>query len=84
MDFTKYESDVIRNIDKDNMNKIIDFLSSKNCSYIGELLEDYLDIFTFDYEEFVSKFDLLNKKYNNNLIEEVSNDMNILEEFYNI
>ena len=84
MDFTKYESDVIRNIDKDNMNKIIDFLSSKNCSYIGELLEDYSDLFTFSYDDFVSKFNKLDNKYNGNLIEKVSNDMNILEEFYNI
>lgn len=82
MDFSKYEVDVIKNIDKDNMNRIISFLESKGCSYIAELLEDYLDIFSFDYDEFVLKFNRLNEKYNNLLLAKVSYDMNILEEFY--
>ncbi len=81
MDFDKYESDVIKNIDKDNMNKIIEFLKSKNCDYIKELLDDYLDLFTFDYDEFVDKYNKLNDKYPNYL-ELVKDDMNLLEEFY--
>ena len=81
MDFDKYESDVIKNIDKDNMNKIIEFLKSKNCVYIKELLDDYLDLFTFDYDEFVDKYNKLNDKYPNYL-ELVKDDMNLLEEFY--
>lgn len=83
IDLSKYESSVYKNLDKDNIIKIINFLEKNNCAYIDELLEDYLDIFTFEYEDFVNKYNTLNKKYNNNLIEEISNDMNILEEFYN-
>lgn len=82
IDISKYESSVVKNIDKDNLMKIVNFLYSNGCDYIEDLLEDYLDIFTFDYNEFVSKFNKLNKKYNNKLIEEISMDMNILEEFY--
>ena len=81
-DIDKYESSIINNINKDNLNKIVSFLISKGCNYIEELLEDYLDIFTFEYSEFLNKYEKLNKKYNGRLIEEIRDDMNILEEFY--
>ena len=82
MDLDKYENSIIKDIDKTNLVKIIDFLSSKNCDYIKELLEDYLDIFTFEYEEFILKFNKLDDKYNHNLINELKDNMDILEEFY--
>ncbi len=82
IDINKYEDSVIKNINKGNINRIASFLSSNGCNYIEELLEDYLDIFTFEYDEFVKKFDKLNDKYNHNLISKIRDDMNILEEFY--
>lgn len=82
MDFTKYENDVYKNIDRDNMMKIIYFLKSKGCFFIKEMLEDYLDLFSFNYLEFVEIFNKLDNKYNHNLINSIHNDMNILEEFY--
>ena len=82
IDISKYENSVINNIDKDNVRKIIYFLLEEKCNYVGELLEEYLDIFTFDYSEFVSKYNKLNEKYNHDLINVIREDMNILEEFY--
>lgn len=82
IDITKYEKSVINNLDRDIAKKIVSFLISENCDYIEQLLEDYLDIFVFEYEDFVKKYNELNKKYNNNLINEIRDDMNILEEFY--
>lgn len=83
IDFSKYEKSVISNINKENVMKIVTFLSTEKCDYIEELLEDYLDLFTFDYNDFVNKYNKLNLKYNNNLLSFVKDDMNILEEFYN-
>ena len=80
----KYEKSVINNLNIDNINKIIVFLKKNNCNYIEELIEDYLDIFNFEYNEFIEKFNKLNKKYNNELINSISEDMNIIEEFYTI
>ena len=82
IDISKYEESVIKNLDKDNVDKILSFLSLSGCDYIEELLEDYLDIFTFEYDEFVIRFNKLNDKYNHNLINEIKDDMNILEELY--
>ena len=82
IDISKYEESVIKNLDKDNVDKILSFLSLNGCDYIEELLENYLDIFTFEYNEFVIRFSKLNDKYNHNLINEIKDDMNILEELY--
>ena len=82
IDISKYENSVINNINKDNVKKIINFLISNGCDFVEELLQDYLDIFTFEYDEFVIRFNKLNDKYNHNLINEIKDDMNILEELY--
>ena len=78
----KYSNSVIKNLDKDNITSIILFLKDENCEYIEDLLEDYLDLFTISYEEFVSKYKELNKKYDNKYLELASVDMNLLEEFF--
>ena len=80
----KYSDSVLNNISRENMKKIINFLKKENCDFIEDIIEDYLDLFTFEYEEFVDKYNKLNTKYNNNLLELASSDMNILEEFYTI
>ena len=82
IDISKYSNSVLKNIDKDNIMSIASFLSSHGCDFIEELIEDYFDLFTIQYDEFVSIFNKLNIKYNNNLINKVREDMNILEEFY--
>ena len=82
LDISKYEESVIKNIHRDNLEKIITFLVSKGCDYVEELLEDYLDLFTFDYHDFVTKFNKLDEKYQHHFIDEVREDMNLLEEFY--
>jgi hypothetical protein len=65
MDLDKYITDVYKNINKDNMYKIIEFLTSKGCNSVEELLTDYLDIFLIDIGEFIVKFNKFNKKYEN-------------------
>ena len=56
MDLDKYVTDVYKNIDKDNMYKIINFLTSKGCNFIEELLSDYLDIFLIDIDNIDNVF----------------------------
>jgi len=84
IDLGKYENVVYDNLDEENIHKIISFLEEKNCSFIDQLLEEYLDIFTFQYDEFILKYNILNKKYNDNLIDAIIDNMNIIEEFYTV
>ena len=76
----KFEPHVIKNIDMENLNKIINFLVSEKFDYIDEIVEDYLDLFLIDYEDFVSRYQLLKNKYGENLVELISEDLGILEE----
>lgn len=78
----KYSVDVLKNLNKNNMVEIVYFLESQNCDFIEDILEDYLDLFTMEYNEFLNKYNKLNKKYNFNLLNKASEDMNIFEEFF--
>lgn len=78
----KFTDDVLKNLTKDNINKIIDFLRRHKCNYIESVINDYLDLFTIDYEEFIKKYNYLNEKYENNFLEKASEDMNLFEEFF--
>lgn len=81
MEFCKYEDSIIRNLDSDNMAKIIYFLESKNINYVSDIINDYLDIFTFDCEEFIDRFNKLSDKYDN-FIYLLNKDLGILENLY--
>lgn len=42
----KYSDSVLKNLNTDNMNHIIEFLKNNHCDYIEDIIEDYLDLFT--------------------------------------
>lgn len=77
----KYEIEYIKHLNKENVINIIKYLENENVDYIDELLEDYLDLFVIDYNEFKNRFEKLKEKYGNNLVENIANDLTILEEF---
>lgn len=79
----KYNLSVIKNIDKENMIKIISFLEKEDCYYIDDIIEDYLDLFTINIEKFILIYNILNKKYDNSFLEYAAFDMNLFEKFYN-
>lgn len=79
---SKFEKSVLDNIDKENAYKILTFLINEKCDFIEDIVTDYIDLFTFDYNEFVKKYEKLNAKYNDCFLEKASEDMNLLEEFY--
>ena len=78
----KYSESVLKNLDKDNFNNILIFLINEKCNFVEDIVEDYLDVFTIDYNEFIIKYNYLNEKYNNCYLELVSKDLNLLEEFF--
>ena len=78
----KFEKSVIDNLDRQNTHKILNFLINQKCEFIEDIVSDYLDLFNFEYEDFASKFNELNTKYNGKFLEKASEDMNLLEEFY--
>ena len=79
----KFEEDVFKNLNKENAQEILKFLINEKCDFIEDIISDYLDLFNFEYQEFVNKYNKLNDKYNGTFLEQASEDMNLLEEFYN-
>ena len=78
----KYEVHVLKNLDRENFYKIVQFLLKENCDYMEDIVSDYLDLFNLQYEDFVNKYNILNIKYNGKLLQMASEDMNIFEEFF--
>lgn len=78
----KFNKSVFKNLDKENYMKIIKFLLNENCDYIENIISDYLDLFNFEYEEFVEKYNILNQKYNGEFLKLAKEDLELLEEFY--
>lgn len=78
----KYSESIIKNLNKENFYKIINFLNQEKCDYIDDIISDYLDLFNFEYNDFVEKYNKLNEKYNKDFLNRASEDMNLLEEFY--
>ena len=79
----KYSESVIKNLNKENFYKIYNFLIKEKCNFIDDIISDYLDLFNIDYDEFTKKYIKLNEKYNKQFLNRASEDMNLLEEFYN-
>ena len=80
----KIEKSVIDNIDRENAHKILTFLVREKCDFIEDIITDYIDLFSFEYNEFLNKYNELNKKYNGHYLEQTREDLNLLEEFYNV
>lgn len=80
----KYDKRIFKDLDRQNFNQILSFLLQQNCNYIEDIITDYLDLFTFEYIEFIDKYNILNEKYKGEFLKLASEDMNLLEEFYNI
>ena len=78
----KYSDSVLKNLNKENMNKILNFLINEKCDFLDSIIEDYLDLFTIEYNTFVETYNKLNKQYNNRFLEFASEDMNLLEKFF--
>lgn len=78
----KYTQTTLKNLNEYNMHKIIDFLQNEKCNYIEDIITDYLDLFTIDYDEFISKYVKINGKYNGNFLSLAAEDMNLFEEIF--
>lgn len=79
----KYEYNVLKYLDKENVQQIVSFLEKEKCNFIDDIMEDYLDLFLINYEDFVNKYRVLNMKYDS-FLEKCSMNMDLLEEFYNV
>ena len=79
--YNKFEKHVLEKLNIDNVNKILTFLSNNNIKYLEDIVNNYIDIFIIDYEEFVNKYNELNSEYNNELYKKINDNIETLELF---
>ncbi len=79
---SKYEESFISSLDVENIKKIIAFLLDENCSFIEELIENCLVLFSVEYPNFVERYNGLKERYGENLIDMISSNLSLLEEIY--
>lgn len=77
--FKNFEPTVFNNLSKENYTKILNFLSLEIPDYIEDIVNNYLDLFLIEYNEFVIKYNKLKNKYGLNF---VKLDMSLLEQMY--
>ena len=78
----KYSDDVIKNINIDNVNKILDYLFEIKCPIINDIVENYFDVFIIEYDVFFNRIEKLNKKYDNEYFNKASENLDYLEELF--
>lgn len=76
----KYNINLLKTINRDNFYKIINFLEKENCSFIEDIVSDYFDVFSIEYDLFIEKYNKLNQNYNGKYLILVNEDMELLEQ----
>ena len=68
----KFEKDVFEHLNKENFFNIIKFLQKEDCDFIEDIITNYLDLFTIDYETFVNQYHRLNANYHGQFLKKAS------------
>lgn len=77
----RFEPSLLKAIDKENMKKILTFLKEQQVDFIEDILNEYLDLFLIDYEEFIKRVEYFNQKYEGQFFNKAKEDASLLEEF---
>ena len=75
-----FDEEIIKKVDIDNLFKIYKYLIDNGIYFARDLIVDYLDIFTLDYDEFVIKFEKLKNELGSNYVEILESDISKLED----
>ena len=75
-----FDEEIIKKVDIDNLFKIYKYLIDNGIYFARDLIVDYLDIFTLDYDEFVTRFEKLKSELGSNYVEILENDISKLED----
>lgn len=78
-EFNQFETDVLMNLEQNNLKKIVKFLSVEVPDYIDDILKNYLDLCLINYDDFVKKYNILKEKYGYNFLDR---DVSLLEQLY--
>lgn len=77
-----FDDEVISQLDKQNVDKIYNYLISLGVYYAKDIFVSQADLFLMDYDLFVQKFQRLKNKLGENYIELLGEDCSLIDEMY--
>ena len=76
------DESLIKQLDINNLSKIINYLKQNNVYYYKDLLINAFDLFLLDSSIFIEKFNKLKHELGENFVDKLGDDFSLIEIMY--
>ena len=77
-----FNENLIKQIDSDNVLKILKYLENNGIYYAKDLFLTSLDLFLYPLDDFIRKFEILKEKLGDNFVNKLGEDSSLIEIMY--
>ena len=77
-----FDENLIKQIDSDNVLKILKYLENNGIYYAKDLFLTSLDLFLYPLDVFIRKFEVLKEKLGNDFVNKLGEDSSLIEIMY--
>ena len=77
-----FDESLIRQIDSENVLKILKYLENNGIYYAKDLFLTSLDLFLYPLDDFIRKFEILKEKLGNDFANKLGEDSSLIEYIY--
>jgi hypothetical protein len=77
-----FDENIIKQIDSDNVLKILKYLENNGIYYSKDLFLTSLDLFLYPLDVFIRKFEILKEKIGEDYINKLGEDSSLIEIMY--
>ena len=77
-----FDENLIKQIDSDNVLKILKYLENNGIYYAKDLFLTSLDLFLYPLDVFIRKFEILKEKLGDDFVNKLGEDSSLIEIMY--
>lgn len=77
-----FDEEMINQMDKNNINEILEYLNKNDVEYAKDLLISSLDLFLLPAKDFIKQFEKLKKELGEDFAEKLGEDSSLIEIMY--
>ena len=77
-----FDENLIKQIDSDNVLKILKYLENNGIYYAKDLFLTSLDLFLYPLDDFIRKFEILKEKLGDDFVNKLGEDSSLIEYMY--
>ena len=77
-----FDENLIKQIDSDNVLKILKYLENNGIYYAKDLFLTSLDLFLYPLDDFIRKFEILKEKLGDDFVNKLGEDSSLIEIMY--